>query len=165
MSPRHAKSAPLGGCDVGGENGVAWGTGFAMRESEAGRGVALICRLEKALCAIAVEHVSAMMRPLPIEPLAAMPRFVQGVAVIRGAPIPVVDAAMLLGAVSFHATGRFVALRALHPRVALAVEDVLGTRDLSAASVQDLPPLLREGGGDIASTIGRPGVASDRRPS
>jgi purine-binding chemotaxis protein CheW len=125
-----------------------------MREREAGRNVALICRVETRFCAIAVEQVSEIMRPLPIEPLAAMPRFVRGVAVVRGAPIPVVDAAMLLGAVSFHEPGRFVALRAFRHLVVLAVDDVLGLRDISAASIQDLPPLLREGSGDIASTIG-----------
>ncbi len=116
--------------------------------------IGLVCRVETRLCALLVAHVREIMRPLPVEPLAGMPRFVRGVAVIRGAPIPVVDAATLLGAASFGQPGRFVTLRANDHSVALAVDEVLGLRELSAASIRDLPPLLRRGGDDIASTIG-----------
>jgi len=118
------------------------------------RSVALVCRVETGLCAIPVEHVREIMRPLPIAPLAEMPRFVRGVAVVRGVPIPVIDAATLLGAISFRQPGRFVALRSNARSAALAVESVLGVRDLSTASIHALPPLLRDASGDIMSTIG-----------
>jgi purine-binding chemotaxis protein CheW len=94
------------------------------------------------------------MRPLPIEPFGKMPHFVRGVAVVRGEPIPVVDAAMLLGSAALRQPGRFVTLRANDHSVALAVDEVLGLRELSTASMRDLPPLLRGGSGDIGSTIG-----------
>jgi hypothetical protein len=103
------------------------------------RSVALVCRVETGLCAIPVEHVREIMRPLPIAPLAEMPRFVRGVAVVRGVPIPVIDAATLLGAISFRHPGRFVALRSNARSAAPAVESVLGVRDLSTASIHALP--------------------------
>jgi purine-binding chemotaxis protein CheW len=57
----------------------------------------LLCRVRERLCALPLAHVVETMRPLPIEPLGGMPGFVQGIAIIRGAPVPVVDAGALLG--------------------------------------------------------------------
>ena len=114
----------------------------------------LICRVEARLCALRADHVVEIMRPLPIEPIAAMPPFVRGLAVVRGVPIPVVDAAMLLGAAAWADPGRFVTVRAGDRWIALAVDEVLGVRDLSAASTQRLPPLLREGNAEMVAAIG-----------
>ncbi len=102
---------------------------------------ALLCRAGAILCALRLPHVIETLRPLPIRPLGGMPPFVRGLAVIRGIPVPVVDAATLLG------TGpseprRFITVRTGERVVALAVEEIVGIRELGSLSVQDLPPLL-----------------------
>src|SRR6185436_6230529 len=50
------------------------------------------CRVGGLLCALPLEHVEETMRPLAIEAIAGGPAFVRGLAVVRGAPIPAVDA-------------------------------------------------------------------------
>jgi purine-binding chemotaxis protein CheW len=116
--------------------------------------LALFCRVRERLCALPVAHVVETMRPLAIEPLAAMPAFVRGLARIRGAAVPVVDAGALLGARDEARFTRFVTVRAGERRVALAVEEVLGVRELAAAALQDLPPLLREAGEALVAAVG-----------
>jgi len=100
-----------------------------------------------------LEYVLETMRPLPVEPLSGAPQFVQGLAIIRGAPVPVVDAARLLGAEATRPS-RFVTLKADERRVALAVDSVLGVRSIPDGSLQALPPLLRDAGAEIVSKIG-----------
>ena len=80
----------------------------------------LICRVHGRLCALPLWHVTETMRPLPIEVVAGTPHFVLGLAVIRGAPVPVVDAARLLGEADAP-SGRWIALTAGSHPVALAV--------------------------------------------
>ena len=60
-------------------------------------GLCLIFRVLDRLCALSLGHVVETMRPLPIEPLAAAPHFVLGLATIRGSQVPVVDAGRLIG--------------------------------------------------------------------
>ncbi len=98
--------------------------------------------------------VVEIMRPLPIEPVAGMPAFVLGLAVIRGAPQPVVDLGALLGAGGGGAIGRFVTLRIGKRGVALAVKAVLGVRDLAGAPLEEVPPLLREADAKAVAAIG-----------
>lgn len=94
-------------------------------------------------CALPITHVVETLRPLPTEPVEGAPPFVRGLSVIRGHPIPVVDLAALLGTGETPAN-RYVALRAGDRRVALAVEAVDGVATLDAATLEDLPPLLRD---------------------
>jgi purine-binding chemotaxis protein CheW len=94
------------------------------------------------------------MRPLPIEGIAGMPPFVRGLAVIRGAPVPVVDLAVLVGATETRACTRFVLLRLDNRRVALAVSAVVGVRDLGAASLEEMPPVLRGANAEMVEAIG-----------
>lgn len=110
---------------------------------------ALLCRIGDRLCAIPVTHVVETMRPLAIEPFASAPAFVRGTTIVRGRPMPVVDAARLLGAES--PIGRFVSLKV---GVVLAVEDVVGIRDIPSETQRDLPPLLRDARADVIETIG-----------
>lgn len=129
-------------------------------------------------CALLVADVVEVMRPLPIDGLANMPPFVLGLSIIRGAPVPVVDAAALLGrgpeggeghgrgqgheraqrsdvnAVGAPVPTRFVVLRAGERRVALAVAAVLGVRPLAPETLQALPPLLRHAGEHVVAAIG-----------
>lgn len=70
----------------------------------------LLCQVGESRVALPLVHIVETMRPMAIEPLPQMPPFVSGVAIIRGAPVPVVDGATLLGA-SPVAPGRWVTLR------------------------------------------------------
>ncbi len=56
----------------------------------------LLCRIAGRLCAVPLESVLETMRPGATEPLAEAPRFVLGLAIIRGEPMPVVDMGRLI---------------------------------------------------------------------
>ena len=114
----------------------------------------LLCRLQTRLCALPLALVVENMRPLPVEPVSGMPDFVRGLAIIRGAPVPVVDARRLLGGDTETPATRFVTLRLGERRVALAVDAVVGVLSLPAASVQALPPILRDAATDVVAAIG-----------
>ena len=68
----------------------------------------LAMRAGDRVCAVPLAHVSEVMRPLPIEPLAGAPPFVPGLAIVRGKATPVVDLTAVLadGAASTGAGGR-----------------------------------------------------------
>jgi purine-binding chemotaxis protein CheW len=116
--------------------------------------LALFCRVRDRLCALPLAHVVETMRPLGVEPLAAMPSFVRGLARIRGVAVPVVDAGALLGAKAAACATRFVTLRAGERTVALAVEEVLGVRTLAGASLVELPPLVRDANDELVAAVG-----------
>jgi purine-binding chemotaxis protein CheW len=113
----------------------------------------LLCRIGSRIGALAVRHVRETMRPLPIEPLAAMPPFLLGLAIVRGSPAPVIDAGRLLGLIGAPAAARFVSLRLGDRTAALAVDEVLDVCPLPR-EVAAVPPLLREAAADLVSTIG-----------
>ena len=113
----------------------------------------LILSAGARVCAIARDDVIEVMRALPIASVAGAPPFVLGLSVVRGAPIPVVDLGALIGA-ERSAPTRFVALRLGDRRAALAVEAVLGVRDLDVATFGGLPPLLKDSDADIVDAIG-----------
>ena len=60
-------------------------------------GQSLVFRADAHLAAIGLEHVTEVLRPLPVEPLAGVPPYVRGICVLRGRPVPVVDIGLLLG--------------------------------------------------------------------
>ena len=115
--------------------------------------MSLLCRIQARLCALPLECVLETMRPLPVETLGGAPTFVSGLAVIRGGPVPVIDAARLLGAQQAR-PGRWVILVAGGRSIALAVDAVLGVATIPAESLQALTPLLRETSADIVEAIG-----------
>ena len=115
--------------------------------------LALICRVQARFCAMPLAHVVETMRPLPVEAVTGAPHFVRGLAVIRGVPVPVVDAAQLLGTQTNQAD-RFVTVTVGSRCVALAVDSVLGVRAIPADSLQAMPPLLQEAGADVVAAIG-----------
>jgi purine-binding chemotaxis protein CheW len=116
--------------------------------------LAIVCRVRDRHCALFARQVIETLRPLPTVPLATMPPFVRGLAVIRGTPTPVVDAGALLGDTSEARPTRFVVIRLGERQVALAVEAVLGIRALSPALLTELPPLLRHASEDTVSKLG-----------
>jgi purine-binding chemotaxis protein CheW len=124
-----------------------------VAESEA-RVTALICRVRCRFCALPLPHVSETMRPLPVEPLTRPLPFVNGIAIIRGAPVPVIDPGSLLGTDEAPRPTRFVTLAVDGRHLALAVEGVVGIRDLPAADLEALSPLLRDVGTEFISAVG-----------
>jgi purine-binding chemotaxis protein CheW len=113
----------------------------------------LVCRVLSRLCALRIEHVTETMRPLPVQPLASVPESVRGVAIIRGAPVPVVDIASLLEEVPSQPS-RFVTVNTAGRCVALAVDTVVGVRAIPAGSLHELSPLLRDASTDAIAAIG-----------
>jgi purine-binding chemotaxis protein CheW len=106
--------------------------------------LALLFLARTRLCALPLTHVLESMRPLPVTALAAMPDFVLGAALVRGVPTVVLDAGRLTGARDAGAPTRLVLLRTAKGRAALAVEAVLGPREIPPDMQAQLPPLLRD---------------------
>src|SRR5215471_17791700 len=93
------------------------------------------------------------MRLLPIEAIAGAPRFVLGLSVIRGEPVPVVDVAQLLGAEAVQPR-RLVTVRGARRPLALAVDAVLGVRAVAADQLSELPPLAGAVASEVVAAIG-----------
>ena len=72
------------------------------------------------------------------------PSYVDGVAMIRGEPVPVVRLARLLKMDQAAEPARLVVVRTGRGRVALGVDGVIGVRSLKAATIQSVPPLLAD---------------------
>ena len=94
------------------------------------------------------------MRPQPVEPIAGVPSFVQGLAVVRGIPTPVIDAASLLGGGDASRPTRFVTVKTGTRRIVLAVEAVVGVIEIPPDAVDVLPPLFQSNSLDAISAIG-----------
>jgi purine-binding chemotaxis protein CheW len=103
----------------------------------------LVAQVGSVRCAIPIAYVVETMRPLPVDPLRTrgVPHFVAGLAIVRGQPIPVVDAALLLGVTASNPT-RFVIVRTGERRVAIAVDAVLDVRQIDGSTLGGLPPLF-----------------------
>lgn len=106
------------------------------------------------MCALPLAHVVETMRPLPVEALSGTAPFVDGVSIIRGMPVPVIDLARLLGNASAEARTRLVLVKVGERRVALAVVRVIGVRSLEPVTVVALPPLLSGVSSDVIAAIG-----------
>jgi purine-binding chemotaxis protein CheW len=115
--------------------------------------VVLLCRIGNQACALPLSHVVETMRPLPVRSLPGMPAFIAGLSMVRGAPLPVVDAAALLGQRGMPPS-RFVTLQVGSRQVVLAVPEVIGIRALAADPFHGLPPLLGGAQADIVAAIG-----------
>jgi purine-binding chemotaxis protein CheW len=116
----------------------------------------LIAQVGTLACAIPVEHVVETMRPLPVEPLGQGAAYVRGVAVIRGEPTIVIDAALLFGQgvkTSAGARSRFVVVRSAGKKAALVVDSVSEVRAIAQAELGALPPLARAASSDVIAAI------------
>ncbi len=120
-----------------------------MTETNPYAGLFLICRATQ-LCSLPLDKVSEIMRPMPLDTIADLPPFVLGAAIIRGVVVPVVSLARLLGnddaAAPAHppsaGTSRFISLKLGARRAALAVDQVIGIRNVDAGNMHDMAPLL-----------------------
>jgi len=116
---------------------------------------ALLLRAHGQLCVLPLGHVAEILRPLPVTPIAGQLPAVLGIALHRGAPVPVVDLARLLGASATERSERFVALRVGPRTTLLAVEAVLGLRDLPESAQRELPTLLKDASEEALLALGR----------
>lgn len=122
---------------------------MAEAESE----FSLLCRAGALLCALPVAHVIETMRPPPLDVLPGTPHFVAGMAIVRGAPLPVIVVSRLFGKEDKRPE-RLVVARVGQRRVGLAVDAVVGVRALPRDMLQQLPPLLRDASHDAIADIG-----------
>lgn len=113
----------------------------------------VFCRVGSHTCALPLARVAETMRALPVTPLADCARMVSGASIIRGIPVPVVDAGALFGEPAA-ARPRLVTIDLGGRQVALAVDGVLGVGEVSDGRLGELPPLLREAAADAVSAIG-----------
>jgi chemotaxis signal transduction protein len=101
----------------------------------------LVCRSDAVVCAIPLQYVAEVMRMLPLERPAELPPQALGISVIRGARIPVIDAAGVFGiepsspsSRSAPASPTRVVRLTLNDRsVGLAFDDVIGVRSVDSA--------------------------------
>jgi len=112
----------------------------------------LMCHAGSHLCAVPIAQVSETMRALPIEAVAGAPPGVLGVAVIRGAPVPVVDLGYVLGGTASQFKF-FITIKADARTIALAVDAVVGIRLIGAQTYKALPPLLRDAANETITGI------------
>jgi purine-binding chemotaxis protein CheW len=104
----------------------------------------LVFTVSDISCALPAEHVVETMRMLPIVPVDNMPAFTRGVALIRGASVPVIDLALLLGRPAA-APSRLITVQAGGRTAALAVDDVRGLSRLDRERFEERPSVLSEG--------------------
>jgi purine-binding chemotaxis protein CheW len=116
----------------------------------------LVVRAQDWMSALPLEGVEETMRPLPVAPVSAAPVFVRGVCLVRGAPAPVVNLAVLLGGLQAQPTPgrRFVSMRVPEGHLVLEVDEVLGLRWLEEKSLESVPPLLRATAGGHVQWLG-----------
>lgn len=124
------------------------------RESAPADAVAcLLFRIGNRLCALPVAAVAETMRPLPVDAFADAPGGVIGVAIVRGAPLPVLALAQWFDGSAANAT-RFVTVKMADRQIALAVDAVVGVETIAAAALQQLPPLLGAAGARSVQALG-----------
>ncbi len=125
------------------KNGVALGPSQAASGDDATHSVYwLLCRTASHRFALPMSHVIENMRLLPIEPVADAPPLVRGMCIIRGVPVPLVDAALLFEK-SSGACERLVTVRTGDRTIAFAAEAVLGVQAIPAQALEQLPPLFQ----------------------
>jgi len=83
-----------------------------------------------------------------------MPSFVSGVSMIRGAMVPVVNLATLLGMTTQNDVSRYITIRLDKRRVAFAVDSVVGVGKLATNSFQQFPALLGNTDQSIVAALG-----------
>ena len=128
---------------------------MAVDRGQGGQLSLLVCRVGSRLCGLPLAHVIETMRPLPVEPLAHLPSFVDGLSLIRGRATPVLDARRLLGEGGEPgARTRFVTLELAERSAALAVDAVLGIRSIDVTQLAQLPALLRDAQNDLVAALG-----------
>jgi purine-binding chemotaxis protein CheW len=107
-------------------------------------------------CALPLASVIETLRSPPVTAINGAPPWVQGMAVIRGATVVVIDLGVLLGSGSAEAKRgrRLVTLRVGARVIALAVESIVGVREFERSLLAEVPPLLAEAHPEVLTAIG-----------
>ncbi len=122
-------------------------------DEQAGQTCVLAVGAGARICALPLENVDEVMRPLPTEPVPGTPSFLRGLALIRGVPTPVVDLASLIDSSVSAPIGRYVTFRFDERRLALAVDGVFGLRRLRTCRLHALSPLFDAGGRACVASV------------
>ncbi len=101
----------------------------------------LLCGVGPHRFILPMAEVIETMRLLPIQAVAGAPPLVLGLSVIRGAPVAVVNTALVFGRESPRYT-RLVTVRAGESTIALAVDAVFTVAVVEAGTLQQMPPLI-----------------------
>lgn len=123
-----------------------------LERESARRALYLVARARGLCCALPLSHVLEIMRPLPIEAIAGTPSFVLGVAVVRGAPTPVIDCGAFVQGQAAAAHTRWASVRCGEHTAALAFEAIAGVRALPEGA-GDLPPLVAGAPGELIERL------------
>jgi purine-binding chemotaxis protein CheW len=115
--------------------------------------MSLVFRAGSLLCALRLDEVIEIMRPLAVRPLAGTPSYVRGVTIMRGVPTPVIDVARLVGGEQADAD-RFVAVRTERGPIALATGPVLGIRAAVTDAAAQHPALLGGASSRLVAGVG-----------
>lgn len=116
----------------------------------------LLCRLATSWCALTLQGLGEVMRPQPVDRIAGLPEFVEGLAIIRGMALPVVNLPHLLCG-SHSPAGdqeRFITAHSDGRQLALRVDEVAGILPLNPEIWQALPNLLDELHGQHLAALG-----------
>ena len=108
----------------------------------------LVCRVQGRTCALPIEHVGEIMRPLHIEHIPGAPNYILGLAVIRGVATPVLNMARLFDQAESRIE-RFISIKVAGRPLALAVEQVQGVSVFASADLFALPPLVQNLGSEL----------------
>jgi purine-binding chemotaxis protein CheW len=114
----------------------------------------LLVRAGSRVCALRIGDVTETMRPLPVQGVPGAPAYVKGLAIVRGAPVPVLELAALVGAQDAGTTTRFVAIRAGGRPLVLAVDSVVGVRELDPGALHEVAPVLGGTSLDLVEAVG-----------
>jgi len=115
----------------------------------------VLVRSGNLFCSLPLESVIETLRSPPITAIAGAPQWVQGVAVIRGATVVVVDLGIMLGASSAEVEQpRLVTLHVGARVIALAVESITGVREFDRTMLSEVPPLLLQAHPEVLTAIG-----------
>lgn len=115
--------------------------------------MSLVFRAGSLLCALRLDEVIEIMRPLAVRSLAGTPSYVCGVTIMRGVPTPVVDVARLVGGEPAD-VARFVAVRTERGPIAFAIGPVVGIRAAAAEAAAQHPVLLGGASSRLVAGVG-----------
>jgi purine-binding chemotaxis protein CheW len=115
----------------------------------------VLVRWGNLFCALPLASVIETLRSPPVTEIAGAPEGVQGVAVIRGATVVIVDLGILLGSGSAEVKQtRVITLRVGDRVIGLAVESIVGVREFDRTTLSEVPPLLLRAHPEVLTAIG-----------
>jgi purine-binding chemotaxis protein CheW len=115
----------------------------------------VLVRTADLLCALPLTSVIETLRCPPLVAVSGAPECVAGVAMVRGATVAVIDLGLLLGSERVAIQeARLLTLRVGRRIVGLAVNSVIGVRDIDRAAWAEVPPLLRQAHPEVLIAVG-----------